>query len=298
MEAGVDDLSRLGTVAIIGVGLIGGSIGLSTRARRLADRVVGIGRDRAKLAEAVTLGAIDEAVTELEAGLIGAEIAVICTPVGSVAEEAIRCARLGPKGMLVTDAGSTKRAIVEAVDRDETAKSRFIGAHPIAGSERQGVGSARADLFEGRACVLTPTAATDPNSLDRAREFWSSLGCRLFEMTPEAHDRALALTSHLPHVVASALAGSVPGGLLELAAGSYRDGTRVAASDPALWAEIFLANRGPILDALDIFENRLSAFRRALESGDSPVADRLVERGEGAWKKAEILHHPPMRGDR
>ena len=262
-------MERLGTVAVIGVGLIGGSIGMALRARGLADRVVGIGRSATSLGEALRVGAIDDATTDLERGVVGADVVVVCTPVTEVAAGVVRAAAAGSPGILITDAGSTKRTIVEAVEIDEQARRVFVAAHPIAGSERKGPGAAAADLFEGRVCVLTPTPRTPPDRLDRARAFWEALGCRVSELDPSAHDAALALTSHLPHALAAALALSVPAEALGLAAGAYRDGTRVAGSDASLWAGVFGENRLPLLDALDHFDARLAEFRRALEAGDS-----------------------------
>jgi prephenate dehydrogenase len=275
-------LERLGTVAIIGVGLIGGSIGLALRTKGLAGRVVGIGRDASRLEEAKRLGAIDVYETELSRGVADAEVAVVCTPVTRIVEDILEAARFGPASILVTDAGSTKARIVEGVERDPKGRACFVGAHPIAGSERQGAAYARADLFEGRSCVLTPTELTPLDRLERARGFWSGLGCRLFEVDPPGHDDRLALTSHLPHVVASALAASVPTDLLPFAAGAYRDGTRVADANAALWAGIFLENRQPVLDALDEFESHLAQFRAALEANDQA---RLI-----AWWNVARTH--------
>jgi prephenate dehydrogenase len=143
-----------------------------------------------------------------------------------------------------------------------------VGGHPLAGSERQGVEHAQRGLFEGRVCVLTPTAATPPDRLQRARGFWTALGCRIVELDPVAHDETLAATSHLPHVLAAALAAAVPSEVLALAAGAYRDATRVAGSDAALWTAIFLENRAPLLHALDRFESHLGRFRQALDAHD------------------------------
>jgi prephenate dehydrogenase len=275
-------LERPGTVAIIGVGLIGGSIGMALRSKRLTGRVVGIGRDASRLEEAKDLGAIDAYETELRRGVADAEVAVVCTPVTRIVEDILAAAQFGPHSILVTDAGSTKARIVEGVEGDPRGRACFVGAHPIAGSERQGAAFARADLFEGRSCVLTPTALTPADRLDRARAFWSGLGCRLFEVDPIGHDERLARTSHLPHVVAAALAATVPVDLLPLAAGAYRDGTRVAEADASLWAGIFLENRAPVLGALDEFETRLAEIRAALEAGDQ---DRIV----AWWDTARVL---------
>ena len=257
------------TVAILGVGLIGGSIGLALRARGPSWRVVGVGRNPETLDEARRAGAIDEGTTDLAAGVAGADVAVVCTPVGRVAADALAAAEAGPASLLVTDAGSTKRGIVRAVEAHPRGRATFVGAHPIAGSERKGAAHARADLFEGRACVLTPTAQTPPDRLGRAREFWRATGSRLVEMDPATHDEALAYTSHLPHAAAAALAAAVPAELLPLAAGAYRDGTRVAGSDAELWAAIFLENRDYVLQALDVYEAQVGDFRRALQASDA-----------------------------
>lgn len=255
-------------MAIVGVGLIGGSIGLALRARGSAGRIVGVGRDASRLDAARRLGAIDIATTDPDEAAAGADVVVVCTPVDRVAADVVRAARAAPGGALITDAGSTKRAIVEAAEADSSARAKFVAAHPIAGSERSGAAHARADLFDGRTCVLTPTGRTPPDRLDRARSFWSALGCRLIELDPETHDAQLARTSHLPHAIAAALASLVGPDLVPLAAGAYRDGTRVAGADAALWAPIFLENRREVLDALDAFDRSLAMFRAALGEGD------------------------------
>jgi prephenate dehydrogenase len=262
-------LSAYDTVAIVGVGLIGGSIGKALRERGLARRIVGVGRSQASLDEAVRVGAIQEATSSLGEGVLSADVVVVCTPVSEIAQHVRQAAREAPAGVLVTDAGSTKRIIVESVESTPRAREVFVGAHPIAGSERKGAIHADASLFQKRVCVLTPTAQTPPDRYDRARTFWEGLGCRIVTLSPSEHDAALALTSHLPHLVASALAAAVPENCLPLAGGAYRDSTRVAASDAALWTSIFLANRGPLLDALTHFENELARFRDALEREDA-----------------------------
>jgi prephenate dehydrogenase len=261
-------LEPSGTVTIVGVGLIGGSIGLAIRARGAGCRVVGVGRDEARLDDACRLGAIDAGTTDLARGVDGAEVVVICTPVDRISADAILAARESAAGALITDAGSTKRAIVEAVEADDLARSKFVAAHPIAGSERQGVIHARGDLFAGRVCVLTPTDRTPSPLLARARAFWGGLGCRVIEIDPASHDAHLARTSHLPHAIAAAMATLVGPDLMAMAGGAYRDVTRVAGADPAIWAPIFLENRRAVLDALEDFGGSLEEFRSALEAGD------------------------------
>jgi prephenate dehydrogenase len=266
-------LQLAGTVAIIGVGLIGGSIGLTIRARRLANEVIGCGRDPLALDRARGMGAIDRGTTTLADGVSSADVVIVCTPVSRVADDVRGAIEAAPAHALVTDAGSTKRQIIEAVERHPRS-SAFVGAHPLAGSERAGVAHAKADLFEGRVCVLTPTSRTRADRLERARQFWSSLGCRVVEMGPNEHDEVLAYTSHLPHAVAGALAGSVPTEWLPLAAGAYRDGCRVAAADARLWTAIFRANRGPLLKAIGTLQEQIDAFKYALMTDDGEaIAD-------------------------
>ncbi|WP_422931634.1 prephenate dehydrogenase [Singulisphaera sp. PoT] len=262
--------------------MIGGSVGKALRERGLVERVVGIGRDASRLDEGVRHGAIDEGTTDPRRGVAAAEVVVICTPVPQIVDDVRNAAEWGPEGVLVTDAGSTKREIVEQVAKHDRSRAVFVGGHPIAGSERKGVAFADANLFVNRSCVLTPTADTPPDRLQRAREFWGGLGCRMIETTPEDHDKALALTSHLPHALASALAGVIPAEILAMAAGAYRDGTRVAGSDAKLWSGIFRANREAVLEAMTAFEKRLSAFKDALVADDEPTLNDL-------WDSAKAL---------
>ncbi len=198
----------------------------------------------------------------------------MCTPVNRIPDDVRRAAEAAGPDVLVTDAGSTKRQIVEAVERHPRSASVFVGAHPLAGSERRGAAHASADLFQGRVCMLTPTHRTQPEQLRRARAFWTSLGSRLVEMNPAEHDEILAHTSHLPHALAAALAASVPAEWQALAAGAFRDGTRVAAADTGLWTAIFRDNRGPLLKALGHLQESLDAFKYALMTDDEDAIRR------------------------
>ena len=266
-------MERPGTVVVVGVGLIGGSIGRALRDRGAAGRVIGVDRDPDQLRQARDLGAIDHAAANLAGALAEADVVVIAAPVPATVELVRAASRVGRGSLLITDVGSTKARIVAEVETDDASRSRFVGSHPIAGSERQGVAHARADLFDGKVCVLTPTPRTPLDRVERTHRFWASLGASTIEVDPASHDAHLARTSHLPHAVAAALAAVVPPDLLPFAAGAYRDGTRVAGADADLWAGIFLANRQPILDALTRFERELATFRAALDAGD---ADRLA----------------------
>jgi prephenate dehydrogenase len=267
---------KITTLTIVGVGLIGGSIGLAARRRGIAARVLGVGRNQANLDRAVALGAIDEGFMEAGAAVHQADVAVFCTPVDRIAEQILETAPGCGSGTLFTDAGSTKGAIVRAVERRLPRGVCFVGSHPLAGSEKRGPEHADADLFAGRLTVVTRTTHTDPDALERTAAFWKALGSQVRVMDPEDHDRSLALTSHLPHLAAAALAGVVPSALHELTATGFRDTTRVAAGDPALWTAIFVQNRAAILDGLRQLDDCLGRFRQALEAGDGAALEALL----------------------
>ncbi len=271
---------KLHTLTIVGVGLIGGSIGLAARRQGLAERILGVGRQQASLDQALAVGAIDEASVNLIDAVRQTDLVVFCTPVDRIAEQVLQAAPHCRPGTLLTDAGSTKAAIVAAVDAKLPSHVQFVGGHPLAGSEKRGPDFAEADLFEGRLTILTPTRRTPPQGLEQTRKFWEALGSRVQVMTPEAHDQALAITSHLPHLTASALAGILPLELFGLTATGFRDTTRVAAGDPALWAAIFLHNRSAMLDAVGALQDRISEFKRALIMNDRATLDTLLEKAK------------------
>jgi prephenate dehydrogenase len=271
---------RIGTLTIVGVGLIGGSIGLAARRRGVAARVLGAGRSLEPLERARQLGAIDQASLDAADAVRRAEVAVFCTPVDLIAEQVLAAAPRCAPGTLLTDAGSTKAAIVRALDGRLPAGVSFVGSHPLAGSEKRGPEHADADLFEGRVAVVTPAPRTDPAAVERAAAFWRALGSRVIVMGPEEHDRALAMTSHLPHLLASALAGVLPPQLRELAATGFRDTTRVAAGDPSLWTGIFLQNREALVEALAQLQRQIAEFKTALTAGDPDAVGALLARGK------------------
>jgi len=264
-------------ITIVGVGLIGGSIGLAAKRRGVARRVRGLGRQQASLDRALWTGAIDEAHLDPATALAGANLVVFCTPVNQIAEQVLSFAPLCPPTALLTDAGSTKATIVECIEQKlPAAGPRFVGSHPLAGSEKRGPEFADAELFQGRWTVVTPTSRTPAPVVAQIIEFWTALGSRVKTMAPAEHDRALALTSHLPHLVAAALAGTLPASWHELTASGFRSTTRIAASDPGLWSAIFAHNRAPLLDALGQFENQLRQLRQAVEQRDEGAVRRLL----------------------
>lgn len=273
-------MQQFETVAIVGVGLIGGSIGLALRRRGLAGRVIGVGRREATLRVARRSGAIDRGTTDLQRGVREAQLTVVCTPVAAIAASCREVAAACPAGALITDAGSTKASIVAALEGGLERGVRFVGSHPLAGSEQRGPEAARADLFEGRTVIMTPTRSTRPADYATIRRFWESLGAGVVRMAPEMHDRVVAATSHVPHLAAAAVALSVPSGQQALSAGGLRDTTRVAAGDPTLWRQILMDNRQAVLAALRPLEEALTALHEALRQGDADALERLLRKAK------------------
>jgi prephenate dehydrogenase len=271
---------ELETLAIVGLGLIGGSVGLAAR-RALPDlHIIGVDRDGETLVRSRERGIVHEIAPSVAVtSAASADMILFCTPVDSLVELVLTAAVSVRPGAVLTDAGSTKSTVVNEIEKYLCPGIHFVGGHPLAGSEKQGLQYADAELFRDRAVVLTPTANTDKHAAEGVAAFWKALGARVVCMTPEEHDHAVALTSHLPHLVASALSGILPRELADLTASGFRDTTRIAASDPALWSAIFSANRDEVLDALTLLEERLQRFRTALESDDKSEMHKLLAAG-------------------
>lgn len=215
--------------------------------------------------------------SDLSKALGSCDIAVLCTSPHSIAASGPELKRLLPDGAIVTDAGSVKEKIVAALEPE--LGSRFVGAHPMAGSEQSGLAAAREDLFDGAVCVLTPTSSTDPAALTAVRELWSAAGCVLREMEPAEHDRAIARVSHLPHAAAAALVHAAVGAnpsFAELGGGGYRDSTRIAGGPESMWTEIFLDNRTEVLKGIDDLQTSLDTLKLALESADRNAVEDFL----------------------
>lgn len=279
-------MSKWDTVAIVGVGLIGGSIGLALRRRKLARHVVGIGRRTVSLRQAKQAGACDLTTTDLAKGVADAELVVVCTPVGQIVAHVRAVVAARPEA-LVTDAGSTKGEIVTQLAAELPPGARFVGSHPLAGGEKRGPSQANADLLVGRTVVMTPTSATAARDATAVRQFWKALGAQVREMTPAAHDAALAATSHLPHAVAAALAAVTPAETLPLTASGWRDTTRVAAGDAELWRQIFAQNRTDLAAAIGRLTDKLDALRGALVRGDDAAVLALLEEAKARRELAD-----------
>lgn len=269
------------TVAIVGVGLIGGSIGLALQARRLARRVIGVGRSAESLAAARKAKAVTETAVDLAAAVAEADLVMVATDVGTIAPLLDRIDEAVRPGTLITDAGSTKASIVAAWEKRRlTRRGRFVGGHPIAGSHKSGPAAADAKLFEGRVTVVTPARATPAADAEAIGGFWAALGSTVFMIDPKEHDKLLAATSHAPHLIAAAIALATPTAARQFTAGGWRDSTRIAAGDPELWADILLDNAPQVAKALARIATGAEKMLAAIEAGDRRRLMTLLTRAK------------------
>lgn len=270
-------MAQFDRVVIVGVGLLGGSIGLALRERNLARRVIGFGPREQSLQAAIIAGAVDQVELDLATACRGADVVVICTPVKWVAYYARQCApHLNPNGW-ITDVGSTKARIVEELSQDA---DTFCGSHPLAGSDKSGVEHASPSLFDGRLTVITPSDATRELRIGQVEDFWHMLGAQTVRLSASEHDRAIASTSHLPHIVAAALAAATPTKLLPLVASGWCDTTRIAGGSAELWLQILDENREPVLHALRHYGRALDDWIEALQNGDQAHLEELLQTGK------------------
>jgi prephenate dehydrogenase len=274
-------MRRLGRVAIVGLGLMGGSLGLALKRKGLARCVAGYARRQAVRRRALRIGAVDEVYADLREAARNADLVVFCVPILTIPRLVSDCASVLRAGCVVTDVGSTKRIVVAAMERALAGRDvHTVGSHPIAGSEVAGIGAARADLYRGMVVVVTPTLRTPAAPLRMVKAFWKALGARVEVLTPEKHDRVLAATSHGPHLAAAALAESVLGrdnpALCTFCGTGFRDATRIAAGSEDVWHDIAATNRKPIGRELARIEKRLRYLRRNLEKGNLASVRRFL----------------------
>jgi prephenate dehydrogenase len=267
-------------VTIVGVGLLGGSVGLAIKSRYAGVTVAGVGRRQASLRRALARGAIDTAHLEAASPAARSDLVVLATPVGAFAEHLRAIRPVVADGAMVTDVGSTKAAVVRTAEQILGAGGPFVGSHPMAGSERKGVDHARADLFERATCILTPTAATPPALADRAEALWRALGMRTVRMAPADHDQALARVSHLPHVLAALLMMLPDADDLPLAATGLRDVTRLASGDPEMWRDVLVSNREAVVSALGAFGRSVRELDRLLSRGDPGAIEQFLRQAK------------------
>lgn len=260
-------------ISIIGVGLLGGSLGLAVRKHKLAGEVAGYVRREASLRDCERAGAVDYATTDLLAAVSNADLVILCTPLAQMPELARRLVPGLKRGAIVTDVGSVKADVVRELEAIvKTSGAHFVGGHPMAGGEKMGVLASRSDLYENAVCVITPTRRSNPAAVRKLTKFWQAMGSRTLSMDAAHHDLLVSRTSHLPHVTAAALATLVlnpsqPKFQADLCAAGFRDTTRIASGSPEMWRDISLANRKNIARSVDGFIVELKKFQTALRSG-------------------------------
>ena len=281
----------LGIVSIIGPGLIGGSIGLGLKARNLAGRVIGVGHRDASLEKALEMHAVDHATKDLKEGVREADIVILCTSVKLIPVIAKKVMPWMKVGSIITDVGSTKRGIVEkimALNRGSRSISdkgvKFIGGHPLAGSEQRGITAARPDLFQGATCILTPTGG-DSQARDVVKGMWEALGAKVRFLSPKEHDLIMAFISHLPQLVATSLVNTLQPGQLAFTSRGFKDLTRIASSDPTLWRDILLQNREALLEAINDFQKEIALLKKALLEKNSKRLFARLKRAKSRRNK-------------
>jgi cyclohexadieny/prephenate dehydrogenase len=271
-------------VAIIGLGLLGGSIGLAVKARGLAIATTGWDREPSVRERAAARGLVDQVHDTPDAAVAGADLVILCVPVGAM-EEAARAIAPGlAPHAIISDVGSSKAAVAEALAA-ALPGACIIPAHPVAGTEQSGPEAGFATLFAGRWCIITPPEGVDPAALEALSDFWTALGSKVELMDAAHHDLVLAVTSHIPHLIAYTIVGTASdledvtqSEVIKYSAGGFRDFTRIAASDPVMWRDVFLTNRGAVLEMLGRFSEDLTALQRAIRSGDGDTLFDLFTR--------------------
>jgi prephenate dehydrogenase len=277
-------------LSILGVGLLGGSIGLAVRRTINGCYVVGYGHRASTLEAAIACGAIQEAARSAAEAVRGADLVVLCTPVGIFGDILNEIAPALAAGAIVTDVGSTKRSVVEVAERILPPTVSFVGSHPMAGSEQRGVEFAAADLFRDAVCITTPTDQTDRRALEEVEQFWRGLGMHVTRLSPDDHDRRLADVSHAPHALAAALVTIQDERSLPLAGKGFRDTTRIAGGDGGLWRDIFIDNRDNLLDSIRRVQAELRLLETRLDAGDSDAVK--------AWLNAAASRRRGLSGSK
>jgi len=269
-------------VALIGIGLIGSSISHACRRAGLARTIVGSARTAETVETALRLGIIDEGFAEAQDAVRGADLIILCVPVGLCGPIAKEIAPALRPGAILTDVGSVKGSIVREVAPHVPEGVHFVAGHPIAGTEQSGPEAGFAELFDGRWCILTPDAGTDPAAVETLKVFWQRLGSNVEIMAPEHHDLVLAITSHLPHLIAYNIVNTAAHlervtdtEVIKFSAGGFRDFTRIAASDPIMWRDVFLNNKEAVLEMLGRFTEDLTVLQRAIRFGDGETLHKM-----------------------
>jgi len=269
-------------VTIIGLGLIGSSLGLAIKQRHLAREIIGVSRKNATIRKALALKAVDKATLDVKKGVKCSDLIILAVPLLKIIDIAAKIKAGVKKGAIVIDAGSTKGDIVKNIEMILPGGVNFVGSHPLAGSEKSGVFYAEKGLFKGAYCILTRTSRTNKKALGKVKRFWMSLGMKVEIMSPKRHDRLISRLSHLPHAVSVALSSSASCNKkdLRLAAGGFKDTTRIASGSPELWKDIFITNRKNISRDIRLFKKELSKIEKALKKGDAVMLLKLFKKAK------------------
>ncbi|MFH1753096.1 MAG: prephenate dehydrogenase/arogenate dehydrogenase family protein [Candidatus Omnitrophota bacterium] len=270
-------MRKFGKIAIIGVGLIGGSIGLAVKSKRLASKVVGIGHRQSSINRALKLKAIDIGTLDPREGVKGADIVILAMPILSMLGMVKKITPHLKDGAILTDVGSTKGVLTREIDNAIPKRVRFVGAHPMAGSEKRGVDQARRDLFCGSLCILTKAGSANAKSLNIIKGLWRKMGAEVVVLSPERHDRVVAEISHLPHMLVFSMLSGIDLGSLKFASSGFCDTTRIAASDPKIWRDITITNSGEIIRSISGFKKELSSLEKAIRQRDGAALLRIFK---------------------
>ena len=269
----------------MGSGFSGGSIAKACRERELSEKIIGYGRNQDNLKRAIDLKIIDDYHMDLKSSVEYADLIILCSPVGNLAPLAKEMIPWVKKGSHITDAGSVKGSIVHEIDRIVQGTAYFVGAHPIAGGEKSGLGASDKDLFKDARCIVTPTEKTNPEALKKIINFWQEIGMTVDKMDADEHDQILGAVSHLPHIVAYALINAIGGmktgnrqEILSFSSGGLKDATRIAASDPVMWRDICLHNREQVLKSIDRFQDKLNRLRKFIEDNEGGALEDSFKR--------------------
>ena len=296
------DGTRLERIALIGFGLIGSSIARVVRREGMADHIAACARSQATRDMATKLGLADSVSADPAEAAAGADLVLLCTPLGAYREVVSAMAPALKPGAIVSDVGSVKQAVIRDVAPLIPEGVHFVPGHPVAGTERSGPRAGFAELFQGRWCILTPPPGTDPAAVETVAAFWRRAGCEIEIMEPEHHDLVLAVTSHLPHLIAFNIVGTADdleavteSEVIKFAAGGFRDFTRIAASDPVMWRDIFLSNRDAVLEMLDRFNEDLARLQRAIRHNDGEALAEVFTRTRRI--RREVIEAGQAEGD-
>ena len=280
-------------VVIIGVGLMGASLGLAIKKYGLAREVIGISHRQSSLVNAIKKKAIDAGETDLAKGLKGADLVVLATPVDAIVMLLGKINRYLRRGCIVTDMGSVKVEIDDAARKNLSSPEFFVGSHPLAGSEKKGADYAKAELFENSLCLMTPTKKTNPVAKEKVKFLWTKVGATVKYVTDEEHDKILTYISHLPHLLTYGLMGIVPQEYLEYATRGFKDLTRIASSDPRVWNDICLTNSKNILKSMDEIVGELAIFREVILNSDEK---KLMKYFAQVKEKRDAIISGPQSG--